>query len=316
MTTPGEGASAEARAAGSDPAAGSEAADADTAGTGATGAAAESAAADTAAADTDSVGTDAAPTRRGRREERASTRPVPRRYSDTLRANIAGLVGVAGATAIFVPIILRESDRTESTPEGLDWFTEYVESIFIPYYMVFWVLFVLCYIAWTHLAYARTPRPELVRIAAEQSRRRPSLLAQMLGYGGAGSWTVAGAVVAAFLTVGLARTEMFRSEPLFILLGMATVAASWFAMVYSYALRYLRLHSGGERIDFDQLEPPVFGDYLTMAFMMSTMASTLGARIRTRTGWRAAREHTVLAFVFNTVIVAMTVSLLFGGLTQ
>ncbi|WP_254668911.1 DUF1345 domain-containing protein [Brevibacterium sp. CS2] len=60
----------------------------------------------------------------------------------------------------------------------------------------------------------------------------------------------------------------------------------------------------------------MFGDHLTMAFTMSTMASTLGARIRTRTGWRAAREHTALAFVFNTVIVAMTVSLLFGGLTK
>ncbi|MGW9825682.1 putative membrane protein [Brevibacterium pityocampae] len=178
------------------------------------------------------------------------------------------------------------------------------------------MLFVLCYIAWTHVVYARTPRPELVRIAAVQSRHRPSLMSKMFGYGGAGSWTVAGAIVAAVLTVSLARTEMFRSEPLFILLGMATVAASWFAMVYSYALRYLRQHSGGERIDFDQLEPPVFGDYLTMAFMMSTMASTLGARIRTRTGWRAAREHTVLAFVFNIVIVAMTVSLLFGGLTK
>ena len=39
--------------------------------------------------------------------------------------------------------------------------------------------------------------------------------------------------MAAILAVGLARTEMFRSEPVFILLGMATVAASWFAMVYS-----------------------------------------------------------------------------------
>lgn len=174
-----------------------------------------------------------APTRRSRREERTGSGAIPRRYSDTLRANIAGIVGVIGGTAIFVPVIIRESERTETTPEGLAWLTEYTESILIPYYMVFWVLFVAVYIAWTHLSYARTPRPELVRISAVQSRHRPSLLSRMFGYGGAGSWTVAGALVAAILAVGLARTEMFRSEPVFILLGMATVAASWFAMVYS-----------------------------------------------------------------------------------
>lgn len=253
------------------------------------------------------------PSRRSRRASADGDGKVPRRFSDTLRANVAAVVGAAAATALTISGLF---DGSLSAAVGDGGLQKYFQLIFIPYYMIFWVAFVLVYVTFTHLVFIRPRREELVRIAAAQSRRRPTLWSRLLGYGGAGSWTVAGALVAALLTLGVAQTAAFRADPLFILLGMATVAASWFVMVYSYALHYLRLHTGGERIDFDLLEPPVFGDYLTMAFMMSTMASTLGARIRTRAGWRAAREHTVLAFAFNAVIVAMTVSLLFGGLAQ
>ncbi|WP_282856162.1 hypothetical protein [Pseudoclavibacter helvolus] len=47
---------------------------------------------------------------------------------------------------------------------------------------------------------------------------------------------------------------------------------------------------------------------------MSTMAATASAEITSRRGWRVARTNVVLAFSFNSVIVAMMVSVLFGGL--
>ena len=45
------------------------------------------------------------------------------------------------------------------------------------------------------------------------------------------------------------------------------------------------------------------------------MAFAAPAEVTSRQMWRKLRNHVLLAFIFNTVIVAMMVSLLFGGLT-
>jgi uncharacterized membrane protein len=60
-------------------------------------------------------------------------------------------------------------------------------------------------------------------------------------------------------------------------------------------------------------EPP-FADYLTLAVLMSATAATVSAQIRSREAWSLVRVHVLLAFTFNSVVVAMMVSLLFGGL--
>lgn len=59
---------------------------------------------------------------------------------------------------------------------------------------------------------------------------------------------------------------------------------------------------------------PRFADYLTLAVLLSTMAATVSARVRSRKAWTLVRINVVFAFAFNSVIVAMMVSLLFGGL--
>lgn len=59
---------------------------------------------------------------------------------------------------------------------------------------------------------------------------------------------------------------------------------------------------------------PRFTDYLTLAILLSAMAATVSAQIRSREAWGVVRAHVVLAFTFNSVVVAMMVSLLFGGL--
>ncbi|PPG99768.1 hypothetical protein C5C33_17735 [Rathayibacter sp. AY1H3] len=61
-------------------------------------------------------------------------------------------------------------------------------------------------------------------------------------------------------------------------------------------------------------EAPHLSDYATLALLLSTMAATVSAEIRSREGWRLVRANVVIAFAFDSVIIAMTVSLLFGGL--
>lgn len=251
--------------------------------------------------------------RDARRTDR--TRPeIPIRYSDSLRMYVASGVGVIVALVVLFPAMDAQVDRIGEFDSYASWLRSYLTTVAVEFYIFFWVAFSACYLIHTHLAYRGTPPPRLRAVAAAQlESERSSRLLRIMGMTGAANWSVSAAVVAVVLTVAIATSDTMGDDPRYIILGFATVAVSWLMMVYTYALRYMRLHASGERIDFEVEEELEFGEYLTMAVQISTMAATMGASIRSRAVWRAVREHTLLGFVFNTVIVAMTVSLLFGG---
>ncbi|MGO2751271.1 MAG: DUF1345 domain-containing protein [Pseudoclavibacter sp.] len=238
--------------------------------------------------------------------------------SDNARANWSTLIAIPFAVAFYLLVARRLGVE-------IDDYWRYLVSIFI----VFWPLFGAVYVVWTHLAY-RNADTVALRVASRRERAtRRRWWHKFVGYGGAVDWTTAGAMVAVALTIAIAQDPTFRDQTIFVVLGLATVAASWALMVYSFALEYLRLDAepeadaGGVRagraarrseIVFPFPDEPRFGDYLTLAVLMSTMAATASAEITSRRGWRTARTNVVVAFAFNSVIVAMMVSVLFGGL--
>jgi uncharacterized membrane protein len=236
----------------------------------------------------------------------ASTRYV----SDTARANWSSLVGASvGVAALFA---------TGSVPDSLE-AAQGLRTSAVILYLVTWPVFVVVYLVWTHVTYAgRGPR------ALATSTQRESELGRRwwnryLGYGGAASWTLGAAVVAVVVTILIAQDPAYRADWLYIGLGLLSVACSWALMAYAFALQYLRLDTGrredGSRHVVMELEgDPRFTDYLTLAVLLSAMAATVSAQIRSRAAWSLVRAHVLLAFGFNSVVVAMMVSLLFGGL--
>ncbi len=156
-------------------------------------------------------------------------------------------------------------------------------------------------------------------IARREAQNLTRWWTKAFGYGGASNWTLTGALAAVLLTIVIAQNDTFRSDLLFIILGLLSVACSWALMVYSFALEYLRLaitpNDGHPQIDLTVEGDPRFTDYLTLAVLLSTMAATVSATISSREAWRLVRINVLFAFAFNSVIVAMMVSLLFGGLT-
>lgn len=211
----------------------------------------------------------------------------------------------AGAAALFPSIRDDPAYREPST-------------LLITFYLVAWPVFVAIYLSWTHLAYAQRGPRALTTAARKETKVLRRRWMWWLGYGGASNWALIGAFVAVALTIVVAQNPVFRGEWAFILLGLLTVASSWTLMVYSFALEYLRLASAGEGeepgIRLDVEGPPRFSDYLTLAILLSTMAATVSATIRSRQAWTLVRVNVLFAFTFNTVIVAMMVSLLFGGI--
>lgn len=192
----------------------------------------------------------------------------------------------------------------------------------IALYLPFWPTFAVVYLVWTHLAHSRRDPAALEEIARLERRSRSRWWNRALGTSDASSLTLAGAVVAVIVTLSIAQVPAYRANVVFLVLGLLTVASSWALMVYSFALDYLRLDAdlrgrGQPHIDFQVALSEggnTFGDYLTFAVLASTMAATISADVRSRAVWRLVRTNVLLAFGFNSVIVAMVVSLLFGGL--
>ncbi|WP_291795212.1 DUF1345 domain-containing protein [Brevibacterium sp.] len=181
-------------------------------------------------------------------------------------------------------------------------------------FLVFWVLFSGLYCALTHRVHARLRPEELRRLGAEQHAAPVRWWHSLLGSNSAENFTLAASVVSAALVLAIAQSGRLREEPTLVLLGFGAAAGSWAVMAYSFALRYQRLHAAGARMDFPVPGETRFGDYLTHSVFVSTLMGA-HASPRTRTVWTAMRAHTVFAFAFNTVIVAMTVSLLLAGLS-
>ena len=120
-----------------------------------------------------------------------------------------------------------------------------------------------------------------------QYRRRPSPLARALFFGSSEGWAVAVTAVALLMA-----------------------ATAWATVVYAFGLQYFRLHSAGEDFEFDFDDSPRFTDFLSHALVISSAGSYTVAAPTTRAAMRAVRSHTVIAFVFNALVIAMTVSLI------
>ncbi|MGC5628540.1 DUF1345 domain-containing protein [Georgenia sp. Z1344] len=236
---------------------------------------------------------------------------TPRLASEVFRGNAAGGVALVLTLLAFVPIMISRVAEVDEYATTAEWLRDYFLSLTMPIFLMYWVLFAATHVFFTHRVFTRMSARDLRRFAAVQRRAGRSWWRSVLGESSAESWTVQGGLVAAIGVLTIAQTDQFRTSIWMILLGFAAVAGSWALMVYAYATRYMRLDSGGA-LEFDLLSEPGYRDYLTMSVLTSTMQGS-GVRCRTSGAWSVMRTHSMLAFAFNTVIVAMTVSLLVGG---
>lgn len=233
-----------------------------------------------------------------------------RYVSDLARANWSSfLSGAAGFVAVLVFLSARGEDARPDTA-----------TVLIAFYLVAWPVFVASYLLWTHLVYVRQGPRGLNATSQRERRSLRRWWVRFFGFGGATSWALIGAVIAVALTIVVAQNPLFRDNAIVVLLGLLTVASSWALMAYSFALEYLRLATDPDGPD-PHIELSIegdarFTDYLTLAILVSTMAATVSATIRSRRAWTLIRINVLFAFTFNSVIVAMMVSLLFGGLSS
>nr|VDG64008.1 Predicted membrane protein [Streptococcus thermophilus] len=191
-----------------------------------------------------------------------------------------------------------------------------VGILLIIFYLLYWVLYVAFFCVWTMKQLSRLTPPELERYAVAERVSAARNWVSWFGIKGAANLASIGAFVAMGVAIVLSRIEFFRDDWRWLAFGGVAVAGSWIFMVVCFAAEFLELdyayRAEGEEplFRFGHTDQPVLEDYLSLALMTSTMGASMPAEPLSRLAWREIRVNTTFAFLFNTMILAMVVSVL------
>lgn len=182
--------------------------------------------------------------------------------------------------------------------------------------VVILVAYLVVYVALTLLALSRTPWSQ-VAAWAERSRE-PTWGSRLIkadepGVGLAvtvSSFALVGTVVVARsddLTLSIAPWAI-------ISLSAALIALSWVTLLLTFVVSYVCLDArqGWGELDFPGDGERTTADYVYFAVTVSTTFGTSDVEVRTSRMRREVVAHSIVAFAFNTVIIALTLSLLFA----
>jgi uncharacterized membrane protein len=128
-------------------------------------------------------------------------------------------------------------------------------------------------------------------------------------------------LLAAVASVGALVAELFGAkgspgETLRIALAAGTVIVSWLFVQVVFAIHYAHVfylaeegaqHKGG--LEFGDPDEPDYWDFLHFAFVMGATAQTADIVIRSKQIRRIGTLHTLMAFGFNTAILATMINL-------
>ncbi|WP_368497387.1 DUF1345 domain-containing protein [Herbiconiux sp. A18JL235] len=223
---------------------------------------------------------------------------VPVFAHDVPRSLIAMVPAViVGFGFQFVAIFMLEVELLELTVAGV---------------LVFWGAYCVSAIIISLVVFGRVGSHEFARrlrrtAPPEKGWRR--VLAASMG-AGAVSWAVAGSAFAIVAVVYLALNPSLGSSPLVTWGAVVAVAGSWAVTMVSFAVHIARhdeVHGGAV---FPGTGAPLFTDYLYLAAQIGTTFGGSDVDITTRGMRRVVMSYSIIAFTFNTVIVALLVSVL------
>ena len=169
-----------------------------------------------------------------------------------------------------------------------------------------WVVTAGVYVAWTRLILSGM---DAVQTCKYVTREDPTRLvadvvivtASVASLGGVGY------VVAAGSHTGARAIEA-------AVLGVLTVAASWFAVHTLFTVHYARLYYSDEPggINFHDPEQPRFRDFAYLAFTVGMTYQVSDTEIGLTSIRATVLRHALLSYLFGAVVLAVTINLIAG----
>ncbi|MFF1574396.1 DUF1345 domain-containing protein [Leifsonia sp. NPDC058292] len=125
--------------------------------------------------------------------------------------------------------------------------------------------------------------------------------------------SVASVVAIVVILVGARQSQGVEKAGL-AALAVASVALSWTLVHTLYTLRYAQLYYRGTQggVDFNQKEPPKYSDFAYLAFTLGMTFQVSDTNIGDTAIRQVILRHTLLSYLFGSVILATTVNLVAG----
>lgn len=107
-------------------------------------------------------------------------------------------------------------------------------------------------------------------------------------------------------------------QPLSLIIALSGMFLSWFLVHTTFSMRYAHLFYGdnvdgkGTGLDFPGNDAPDFIDFAYFSFVLGMTFQVSDVEISSRQIRRLSLLHSLIAFIFNTVIVALTINALAG----
>jgi len=127
------------------------------------------------------------------------------------------------------------------------------------------------------------------------------------------SWSVHVSILALLVVGGILVTPALRGSQSVLFVALAMVIGSWVNVLVSYGVHYARLDIRTRVFSFPGGQLREFVDYLYLALAVQTAFGTNDVSVTSVAGRRAVMGHSALAFLFNSVLIAMIVSLMLGS---
>jgi uncharacterized membrane protein len=169
-----------------------------------------------------------------------------------------------------------------------------------------WDAAALVYMAWIWATVRHSDEAETARKALREDSSRTAAEAVLLSAGTASLLAVA-------FTLAQAGRADSPQRGFLTVFAIVSVALGWLSLHTVFLLRYARLYysepEGG--IDFSG-EKPDYRDFAYLALTIGMTFQTSDTSITTKRVRRTALEHSLLSYLFGTVIVAVTVNSVAG----
>lgn len=128
------------------------------------------------------------------------------------------------------------------------------------------------------------------------------------------------AVSGALASFGAIALELSSAKDggLTLVFAIATVCSSWLLLPVEFGIAYASLYHGGGKaahgLEFpgDDEGPPDYGDFLYFSITVAATSQTSDVAVSSRAMRRLVLAQALLAFIFNTGVLALTVNILAG----
>jgi uncharacterized membrane protein len=170
-----------------------------------------------------------------------------------------------------------------------------------------WAAACALYIGWAWISVARLDDKQAERYATREDPNRATAEVLLL-------IASVGSVVAVIVLLGGAKSAPGAGKEIIPILGLLSVALSWFLVHTLFTLRYASLYYTGTNggIDFNQDEPPNYLDFAYLAFTLGMTYQVSDTDLKTRAIRGTALRQGLLSYLFGAVILASAVNLVAG----